>query len=132
MIDHLFLPFEAKKIKAIPLCVTDQADCLIWPRSRDGAYSVKTGYPLLCEREVMDEASILDTAEKKLFWKRIWRMSVPNKIKIFLWRACSKALPTRSNLLKRKVVNDSICQLCGSGHENTMHALWSCQNIHTV
>ena len=48
-IDHLFLPFEAAKIKSIPLCTTNQADCIVWPRCRDGAYSVKSGYQLLCE-----------------------------------------------------------------------------------
>ena len=83
-IDHLFLPFEAGKIKAIPLCVTHQVDCLIWPRSRDGEYSVKTGYELLCEREQMEKASVSDTTNKKLFWKRLWKMNVPNKIKNFL------------------------------------------------
>ena len=66
-IDNLFLPFEVEKIKAIPLCVTEQADCLIWPRSRDGAYFVKTRYRLLCEMETMDKASVLDTANKKFF-----------------------------------------------------------------
>ena len=66
-IDHLFLPFEAEKIKAIPLCVTHQVDCLIWPRRRDGEYSVKTGYELLCEREQLEMASVSDTTNKKLF-----------------------------------------------------------------
>ena len=84
-IDHLFLPFEEEKIKAIPLCVTHQADCLIWPRSRDGEYSVKTRYDLLCEREQQEKASILDTANKKLFWKRLWKLNVTSKIKNFLW-----------------------------------------------
>ena len=131
-IDHLFLPFEAEKIKAIPLCVTHQADYLIWPRSRDGNYSVKTGYDLLWEREQLENASVSDSANKKLFWKRLWKMNVPSKIKNFLWRACSEALPTRSNLAKRKVLDDPTCQLYGSEHENTMHALWSCKNILTV
>ena len=84
-IDHLFLPFEEEKIKAIPLCVTHQADCLIWPRSRDGEYSVKTRYDLLCEREQQEKASISDTANKKLFWKRLWKLNVTSKIKNFLW-----------------------------------------------
>ena len=84
-IDHLFLPFEAEKIKAIPLCVTHQVDCLIWPRSRDNEYSVKTGYELLCEREQMEKALVSDMTNKKLFWKRLWKMNVPNKIKNFLW-----------------------------------------------
>ena len=48
-IDHLFLPFEAAKIKSIPLCTTNQADCIVWPRFRDSVYSVKSGYQLLYE-----------------------------------------------------------------------------------
>nr|POE75356.1 putative ribonuclease h protein [Quercus suber] len=110
----------------------DQADCLIWPRNKDGTYSVRTGYQLLYEREMMDKASVSDTANNKLFWKRIWKMRVPNKIKIFLWRACSEALPTRANLFKRKVVDVQTCQLCNRDNETTLHALWSYQNNLTV
>ena len=35
-IDHLLLPFEVAKIKSIPICITNQADCIIWLRCRDG------------------------------------------------------------------------------------------------
>ena len=122
---------KQRKLRQFP-CVTHQADYLIWPRSRDGNYSVKTGYDLLWERELLENASVSDSANKKLFWKRLWKMNVPSKIKNFLWRACSEALPTRSNLAKRKVLDDPTCQLYGSEHENTMHALWSCKNILTV
>ena len=41
-IEQMFLPFEVQKIKEVPLCVTRQEDCLIWPRSRDSKYSGKT------------------------------------------------------------------------------------------
>nr|POF23099.1 putative ribonuclease h protein [Quercus suber] len=81
---------------------------------------------------MMDKASVSDTTNNKLFWKRIWKMRVPNKIKIFLWHACSEALPTKANLFKRKVVNVKICQLCDSENETTLHALWSCQKKLTV
>lgn len=43
VIDQHFLPFEAQRIKAIPLCATRKADCVTWPRNRGGEYSVKTG-----------------------------------------------------------------------------------------
>ena len=56
-IDLLFLPFEAAKIKSIPICFTNQADCMIWPRCRDVIYSVKTGYQLLCELDTQNRAS---------------------------------------------------------------------------
>ncbi|KAL0010981.1 hypothetical protein SO802_006089 [Lithocarpus litseifolius] len=43
---------EARRIKAIPLCVSRQVDGIIWPRCKNGEYLVKTGYQQLCEDEV--------------------------------------------------------------------------------
>jgi len=82
-IDHLFLPFEAAKIKSIPICITNQADCIIWPRCKDGVYSMKTGYQLLCELDTQNRASGLDITSKRFFWRCLWKMKIPNKIKIF-------------------------------------------------
>uniref|UniRef100_A0A7N2KN68 Uncharacterized protein n=1 Tax=Quercus lobata TaxID=97700 RepID=A0A7N2KN68_QUELO len=49
LIDNNFLPFEAQKMKAIPLSSFNQPNHLFWPRSSNGMYSVKTSYQLLCE-----------------------------------------------------------------------------------
>lgn len=38
LINNLFVPFKAQKIKAILLCLTHQDNCMTWPRSRDGCY----------------------------------------------------------------------------------------------
>ena len=131
-IDLLFLPFEAAKIKSILLCFSNQADCMVWPRCRDGLYSVKTGYQLLCEMDTQNRASGSDSSSYRGFWRRLWKMRVPNKIKMFLWRACTDALPTRCNLVRRKVLDDPTCSMCGTGAENTMHALWECKQLLTV
>jgi len=48
-IDPNFLPFEGVRIKAIPIYVVAQEDTLIWPKSKDGPYSVKTSYKLLSD-----------------------------------------------------------------------------------
>lgn len=98
LVDALFLPFEAQRIKCIPLLVTDQDDCVTWPRCRSDVYSVKMGYQLLCETELNALPSSSNADEVKLFWKSIWRLKVPNKVKFFLWRAYSNALPTKVNL----------------------------------
>nr|POF00453.1 intron-binding protein aquarius [Quercus suber] len=68
LIDRNFLPFEAQKIKSIPICYTLQEDILIWPKSRDGNYSVKMGYQLLRELENSELASVSDIGENKKFW----------------------------------------------------------------
>ncbi|XP_030958951.1 uncharacterized protein LOC115980890 [Quercus lobata] len=71
LIDQYFSPFEAQKIKSIPVCITPQEDILIWPKTRDGKYSVKTGYQLLREMENSELASSLDSGENKKFWTGI-------------------------------------------------------------
>ncbi|KAL0015374.1 hypothetical protein SO802_002443 [Lithocarpus litseifolius] len=46
LIDQLISPWLAQRIKAIPLCQTLQEDCIVWRQSKDGNYSVKTGYQI--------------------------------------------------------------------------------------
>ena len=82
-IDLLIAPFMAQKIKAIPLCNLMWSDCIVWPRTRDGEYSVKTGYQLLVESDNRGEASGSSSDNLRSFWKGIWKMRVPNKIKNF-------------------------------------------------
>jgi hypothetical protein len=59
-------------------------------------------------------------------WKEIWRLQVPNYVKMFMWRACKNILPTRENLFKRKVLEDTICMFYSQGIESTRHVLWDC------
>ena len=61
LLDSCFLPFEAQKIRSIPICFTPQEDILIWPKSKDGMYSVKSGCQLLCAMEMSEAASVSDT-----------------------------------------------------------------------
>lgn len=62
IIDSNFLPFEAQRIKPIPISSVAWEDTLIWPKSSDGTYSVKTGYRTLCEESSGDFASVSGTA----------------------------------------------------------------------
>nr|POE90828.1 hypothetical protein CFP56_23122 [Quercus suber] len=66
------------------------------------------------------------------FWSRIWKLKVPGKILLFLWKACTDCLPTKVNLMKRRIMDDSHCELCGRLPEDTKHALWSCEAVRRV
>ena len=127
--EALFLPFESQRILCIPLPVTDQDDCVTWPRCRTGVYSVKSGYQMLCENELRALPSSSNDVGVKRFWKSIWRLKVQNKVKVFLWRACSNALPTKVNLKKQKVLDNPVCDQCKCRGEDVLHAIWSCTNI---
>ncbi|KAK9269208.1 hypothetical protein L1049_000977 [Liquidambar formosana] len=72
------------------------------------------------------------TRQGDLMIKLIWKQNIPTKIKHFMWKACKDILPTKSNLLKRKVQVPPQCEVCGNGDETTVHALKDCSWAATV
>ena len=59
-----------------------------------------------------EELSAGESLEHRAFgslWSRLWKAKVPNKIKIFSWRACLNILPTQDNLIRRRVVERVRC-----------------------
>lgn len=127
--DAYFLPFEAQRIKSIPLCTFPQVDSLFWPLSGVGIYSVKSGYKLLCEDSREAFASGFSLVGKNNFWFGLRNLKVLEKIEHFMWKACTNSLPTKVILLKRKILMDSSYHLYGKAIENTMHALWECEAV---
>nr|POE51331.1 putative ribonuclease h protein [Quercus suber] len=105
---------------------------LIWPLEKSSKYSVKTGFRLLCD--IRDSADGLPQVciDERSFWKKLWKIQVPEKIKHFLWRACTNSLATKENLVKRKILLDATCSRCSSVYEDTLHSLWSCSGLKEV
>ena len=93
---------------------------------------MKAGYRFLVENELSSAASPPAPSHQRSTWKGLWKLNVPNRIKTLLWRAASDALPTRVNLMKRKVLTEASCQLCGSMSESSLHALWLCPKLGSV
>ncbi|XP_042962388.1 uncharacterized protein LOC122296651 [Carya illinoinensis] len=56
-------------------------------------------------------------------WKDLWSMKIPTKIKIFTWKAFKESLPTKHNLMLRKVLNEDFCKLCNTKTKDVAHAL---------
>ena len=105
---------------------------LYWACERNGAYSVKSGYRALCEEERSSEASSSNSGLVAGFWSKVWKLGVPGKVKHFLRRACTDSLPTKINLMKRKILSGPVCHLCGQANEDTFHALWGCEAVKQV
>ena len=103
LIDRCFHPPDATRIKALPLCSTPQPYILIWPHEKSGIYSVKSRFRLLCEGQDSMEITNQENPGDRMFWKKLWKIQVPGKIKHFLWRACTNSLATKDNLVKRKI-----------------------------
>ena len=56
-------------------------------------------------------------------------MVVPCKVRNFVCRACQNAIPTNSNLVRRCVLEDSMCSLYLQSPEDVLHSLWSCLGL---
>uniref|UniRef100_A0A2N9F9E6 Reverse transcriptase zinc-binding domain-containing protein n=1 Tax=Fagus sylvatica TaxID=28930 RepID=A0A2N9F9E6_FAGSY len=59
-------------------------------------------------------------------------MSLPPKVKSFLWRACMGILPTYELLWRRHMRNDGLCHCGASEVESVSHSLWSCSLANDV
>ena len=55
------------------------------------------------------------------FWKSLWHLNVPNKIKSFAWRASCNILSTKAILCHRKVLDNPKCEACGLEVESSGH-----------
>lgn len=98
-----------------------------WIYNKSGEYSVKSGYWLASKennskvhQEAMIQPSINDLKDK------VWHHQTMPKIKVFLWRAMSGALPVAAQFLARSMQSDPRCQACGLEIESVNHVLFTC------
>ena len=129
ILNGFFAPLEVDLILKIPLSFNYVEDKLVWPHTANGVYSVKSGYNFLAKEKASSPlaASFLD--DGRSIWKTLWTLSVPNKIKNFLWRASKEAIPVKKNLVARKVLSEDVCDHCHAATEDVHHALWDCHKL---
>ena len=129
ILEHSFYEFEANLIRKIPLCKSQQQDVLIWPFTPDGDYSVKSGYKFLQNEVLQQQSSPSNTNTMKPMWTALWGLDVPGKIRNFLWRSCQNSLPTKDNLMPRKIITEDRCEQCKCHKEDVLHALYGCPKL---
>ncbi|CAJ2652968.1 unnamed protein product [Trifolium pratense] len=100
MIYSWFDSGTAKQIISIPLSLRLPSDTLVWNWEKDGAYSVRSAYHVICDEKERSLPGPSVTRKNKV-WKEIWKAPVPNKVKNFMWRLTKNILPTRANLHKK-------------------------------
>lgn len=126
-----FLHVDVEKILAVPLCDGNGGDVAVWHFSDDGRFSVKSGYWFGMEMKRLEKGSSSGSGHVNSnsinIWSLIWDLLVPNKVKLFLWRACHAFLPCVERLFKRKICSHSGCGRCGEGEETVVHSLWCCR-----
>ncbi|KAK9209014.1 hypothetical protein WN944_001375 [Citrus x changshan-huyou] len=125
MIQQHFIKEDVEIILMIPLPRHTTLDELCWHYDKLGKYSVKSGYQIALKEKISSAPNNSNPDPRQ--WNAIWKLDLPKKIKIFMWRAVKNLLPTAENLWRMKVVPDPICQICKRGVETYFHAMVECK-----
>ncbi|XP_042944649.1 uncharacterized protein LOC122278535 [Carya illinoinensis] len=123
-------PREASDVLRIPLGPSPREDKLIWHYENSGEYTVRSAYRLFWSiKNHRVEGGCSNYQALRGFWKQLWSMPIPHRVRVFSWRACKHGLPTLQNLRVKKVVSEDTCKFCHEGREDTSHALIYCPSI---
>ncbi|KAJ1416902.1 Reverse transcriptase zinc-binding domain [Sesbania bispinosa] len=98
-------------------------DRLIWNSSHDGSFSVKSGYGVIRD---------FPTASIGSNWRNLWHWRGPTRAKYFLWLAVKGGLKTNYFLWERGLNSSSLCSVCGSHDESTLHIMCDCPKVQRV
>lgn len=126
LIDKVIALEDRNLIKAIRPSLVGVSDSITWIYSKDGSYSVKSGYYAVRRRGIEQDATV-NSQHTHFLFKYIWNVDVPPKLKHFWWRSLHNGLPVADNLKKRGLRVDAICQLCGEEDETVNHLLFQCK-----
>jgi ribonuclease HI len=113
-------------INSIPISLLSQPDVQVWRGTSLGDFLVKSVYHLAIEIGERSMPGGSAQKEESALWKTMWKLQLPNATKIFFWRACHNLLPTKDNLLRRRVVKEPMCPICEREPETVVHAFWTC------
>ncbi|XP_026416837.1 uncharacterized protein LOC113312290 [Papaver somniferum] len=93
LLNLLFSPENVARITRMQLSLSEE-DTLRWSPSKDGNFSVKSTYNKLMEVRVQNQVAICTVP--KPIWKALWKMKLPHRVKLFIWKCLKNAIPTRN------------------------------------
>jgi hypothetical protein len=123
-----FAPRKFLSIQSIPIGSTSQHDMQIWRGTALGSFTVRSAYHLAKELSTISKAKSSRRLGDMQIRQGIWSLKMANAGKNFMWHACHNLLPTMDNLVRRKIVDDPKCPVCGLEAETIFHILWACQS----
>lgn len=105
----------------------DRDDFWVWRFNQSGNFSVKSAYWLatstkesICRREAQMQPSLCPLKEQA------WKVTTVPKIRVFIWKCLSEALPVADLVIRRGLKIDDRCQICGLDGESINHILFCC------
>jgi hypothetical protein len=137
VLQHMQAP-DAFPVLRIPLSSRNIPDTWAWHYERSGNFSVRSAYRLLVDTKRRREdwlegrPGTSNTDGTKKQWCRLWKSSVPSKLKNFAWRLARNSIPTEAVRCARKMMDSSQCAICNCAEDTWRHALVDCNMAKAV
>lgn len=117
-IRELFPAYE-NHIKLLSLAPSKREDKLVWLLAKSGQYTTKSGYGITSTLEIPEQVSNFNWQSNP------WKLHTSPKVKNFIWKAVSDALPLGEQLARRGISAVGSCPRCGQS-ESVPHLLFQC------
>ncbi|XP_013660781.1 uncharacterized protein LOC106365824 [Brassica napus] len=126
VLNDLFVPGDVSIITA-KLPAVDREDFWVWRFNHSGNFTVKSAYWLATSTKVSvgrrEAESLPFLCPLK---EQVWKVITAPKIRVFLWKCLSNALPVAELISERGMKVNMRCQLCGLEGESINHTLFEC------
>lgn len=128
VLDQVYTPLPPQVLARLqgitPQVVQNRVDSWVWEPGRTGKYTVKEAYAWL-------NASQRDRSGSRNYsW--VWKLGVPEKIRLFVWKIIHEALPTNRHRFRCHIAANAACGSCSSHSEDVIHCLRECPHAREV
>ncbi|KAJ4961294.1 hypothetical protein NE237_021204 [Protea cynaroides] len=107
LILDIFTPMDADAILSIHLSLFPKEDRVMWGKTKNGEFSVRSTYHLLKNEDEEAFKNLRSSSRshkweliEKSSWKLIWNTKTLPKIRSFLWRMCAQGLASVAPSMK--------------------------------
>jgi hypothetical protein len=136
-VNYFFTQEMSRTLQQIPVSKHGGDDFISWPHAKFGQYTVKSVYNLartekfFSKRSANDQGDSSDLPSQEKHWKSIWSITLPEKMKIVIWRMVHDRLPTSFQLQRRNIPAEDQCVFCGRS-ERVEHIFLFCPFAQSV
>ncbi|XP_075650009.1 uncharacterized protein LOC142620536 [Castanea sativa] len=105
LINETFEHDFAVAILSIHLPPTPRPDTFMWLPNSKGRFFVKAAFQIASNLTQLNPQSDVP-------WNKIWKLKVPGRLKMLIWRIGANAIPTKENFLQKINVDNPNYKMC--------------------
>jgi ribonuclease HI len=135
LIQDIFNPIDAARILRIPLSESIDEDFIAWHMTKSYCFTVRSAYYTQWNHlhgHKLDRTADQSTSSHNPVWEQVWKLRVPSKIQIFVWRALHGIIPGMSILANKHIPVSGECPVCHQGAEDILHLIFTCNRAKEV